>query len=333
MVLHNPIKKRNFSAKSIDIFDLMAPRISLEQWRALVAVVEQGGYAPAAESLHKTQSTVTYAVQKIESLLGVALFETVGRRAQLTQPGAALYRRARLLLDEAAALEHSAAGLAAGWEAQIRLAVDTIFPTWLLLRTLATFAELRQETRIDLHEMVLGGTDEALLAGEVDLAIAATMPPGFLGDPLLNVVFVAVAAPEHPLHRLGRELHYRDLRRHRQLVLRDSGTRRDRDAGWLGAEQRWTMSHKATSIRAACMGLGFAWYPQETISEELAAGLLKPLPLSEGATRHQMLYLVIADRDGAGPGTRALARLLRDAAATCPDTARPATPTGPKTAG
>ena len=43
------------------------PHISLEQWRALLAVVEAGGYAQAAEALHKSQSAITYAVQKIES--------------------------------------------------------------------------------------------------------------------------------------------------------------------------------------------------------------------------------------------------------------------------
>ena len=47
------------------------PSISLEQWRALVAVVDEGGYASAAESIHKSQSSVTYAVQQIEKLLGV----------------------------------------------------------------------------------------------------------------------------------------------------------------------------------------------------------------------------------------------------------------------
>ena len=37
------------------------PHVSLEQWRALIAVVEAGGYAQAAEALHKSQSAVTYA--------------------------------------------------------------------------------------------------------------------------------------------------------------------------------------------------------------------------------------------------------------------------------
>jgi DNA-binding transcriptional LysR family regulator len=51
------------------------PRITLEQWRALTAVVDAGGYAQAAEALHKSQSAVTYAVQKLESVLGVKVFE------------------------------------------------------------------------------------------------------------------------------------------------------------------------------------------------------------------------------------------------------------------
>ena len=61
--------------------------ISLEQWRALVAVVDAGGYTRAADALNKTQSSVTYAVQKVESLLGVKAFEIRGRRARLTPVG------------------------------------------------------------------------------------------------------------------------------------------------------------------------------------------------------------------------------------------------------
>ena len=58
--------------------------------------------------MHKSQSAVTYAVQKIESLLGVKLFAMVGRKAQLTSTGEVLYRRAKALLDEAGALEGAA---------------------------------------------------------------------------------------------------------------------------------------------------------------------------------------------------------------------------------
>ncbi len=93
------------------------PRITLEQWEALLAVVDAGSYAKAAERLHKTQSTVTYAVQKIESLLDVKAFDIQGRKAVLTPTGQLLYRRARVLLDEASGLETAARRLSAGWEA------------------------------------------------------------------------------------------------------------------------------------------------------------------------------------------------------------------------
>ena len=106
-----------------------APRIALDQWRALLAVVESGGYAQAADTLHKSQSTVTYAVQKIESLLGVKVFKIRGRKAVLTEAGQVLYRRAHTLVDEAAALEDGAKAMAADWKPELRLAVEIVFPT------------------------------------------------------------------------------------------------------------------------------------------------------------------------------------------------------------
>ena len=92
------------------------PKIGLEQRRALVAVVDAGGYAQAASLLHKSQSAVTYAVQKLEGVLDVKAFEIQGRKAVLTPTGQLLYRRARALLDEAGGLEKAARSLSAGWE-------------------------------------------------------------------------------------------------------------------------------------------------------------------------------------------------------------------------
>jgi DNA-binding transcriptional LysR family regulator len=292
------------------------PRITLDQWAALVSVVESGGYAQAAEKIHKSQSTVSYAVRKLEQLAGVQAFEIQGRKAALTAAGQVLYRRGKALIEEAARLERAAAELARGWEPEIRLAVDIVFPTWLLLRCFELFAKERPETRIELTEAVLGGTDEALLEGRAELVIGSHVPAGFLGDPLMRLPFVCSAHPDHPLHQLGRPLTQDDLRQHRHLVIRDSGVTHTRPSGaWIN-ELRWTVSHKATSIRAACMGLGYAWYPEEAIREELDRGRLKPLPLVEGGVREATLYLVFADREAAGPGARRLAEIVREQVAT-----------------
>jgi len=293
------------------------PKITLDQWSALVAVVEAGGYAQASERLHRTQSTVTYTIKKLEDLLGVKVFELRGRKAALTPNGQVMYRRGKALVDEAARLERVAAGLARGLEPEIRLAVDIIFPTWLLLDCFAEFGRDHPDTRIELIESVLGGTEEALSEGRVDIAIGGLVPGGFLADPLMQVRFICAAAPNHPLHQLGRQLTLDDLHQHRHLVVRDSGAQRSRAGGWLN-ETRWTMSNKATSIRAACMGLGFAWYAEQSIREELESGALLPLPLEEGSERFVALYLIFADRDTIGPGTRRLVEIIREkTAAAC----------------
>jgi DNA-binding transcriptional LysR family regulator len=294
---------------------MAGPRISLEQWRALVAVVDAGGYAQAAEQLSKTQSTVSYAVQRIEDGLGVSVFRIEGRRAVLTPAGRVLYRRGSALIRQAESMERAAASLAAGWEPELRLAVEIIFPTWLLLQCLEAYAAEHPQTRIELYESVLEGTDELLEQSRVDLAIASHVPPEFVGDPLMQVRFLAVAAPTHPLHRLGRDLTREDLGEHRHLVVRDSGTRRTRSGAWEVSEQRWTVSHKATSIRALRMGLGFAWVAEEIVREELSSGALKPLPLTEGAERWSTLYLV--HTQAMGPGSRRLAELIRAAVGRC----------------
>jgi DNA-binding transcriptional LysR family regulator len=284
------------------------PRITLDQWRALQAVVESGGYAQAAEALHKSQSTVTYAVQQIQKLLDVKVFEIRGRKAMLTEGGKVLYRRARTLLEDATLLERGAAEMAQDWQPEIRLAVEIIFPTWLLLESLGEFAQERPETRIEVYETVLSGTQEMLAAGRVDIAIGSEQT-GISGAPLVRMRFIAVAHPDHPLHQVGRPLTARDLKRHRHIFIRDTSSQRKPDVA--GAELRWTVSNKATSIRAVTMGLGFAWLPLETIHEELAAGTLKPLPLKEGVDREAQLVLAFADPEFPGRDSQRLADIIQ----------------------
>jgi DNA-binding transcriptional LysR family regulator len=299
---------------------MLNPRIALDQWRAFIAVVEAGGYARAANKVHKTQSSVSYAVQKIEQLLDVKLFAKQGRRAALTHAGEVLYRRSKNLVERADALERSAAGLGAGWDPELRLAVDIVYPTWVLLRSLQKFGEERPQTRVQLFETVLGGTDEALYEREVELAITTYVPQGFNGDPLMRVRFIAAARQDHPLHQLGRALTLDDLREHRHLLVRDTAVQHTRDSGgWFGADQRWTVSNKATQIAAACMGLGFAWFPEHAIRKELDGGSLKPLPMREGAERFGEVYLIFADPDFPTPSALRMAEILRkDVAELCP---------------
>ena len=287
------------------------PRISIEQWRALVAVVEAGGYAQAATKLHKSQSAVTYAVQKLEQQLQIKAFELQGRRAMLTTTGQFLYQQGRALLDDAEQIERAARQVAAGWETELRIAVEVLFPNDVLMASLDAFGAESPHTRIEVLESVLGGTPETLLEGRADIALTPRIPPGFNGDLLLRMRLTAAAHPAHPLHGLGRPVRLRDLKQHRHLLVRDTSSARvTGGSAAVNARQRWVFSSLASSIEAACAGYGFAWYPEERIRAPLANGLLKVLPLQEGRDRFIDIYLVIADTERASRGARRLAELL-----------------------
>ncbi|HEB94000.1 MAG TPA: LysR family transcriptional regulator [Gammaproteobacteria bacterium] len=297
---------------------MKATRVTLDQWRALQSVVDCGGYVQAAAQLHRSQSSVSHAVARMQAQLGVRLLRVEGRKARLTEAGVVLLQQARQLLDDAAHLESQARRLERGWEAELRLVVDTAFPTALLMQALRRFVPLGRGTRVQLEEMVLSGVDEALQTGMADIAIGGQVPQGFLGDPLLHMEFIAVAHPAHPLHTLGRPLSAVDLRRETQVVVRDSGSARKRDSGWLGAQQRWTVSGLETALSAVCHGLGFAWLPDHLIAPALAGGRLKPLPLREGQRYSAALCLIVAYPDRPGPAARELLRILRETAAIWP---------------
>jgi DNA-binding transcriptional LysR family regulator len=254
------------------------------------------------ETLRVHEFDICYA----EKLLGLKVFELRGRKSVLTPAGQVLYHRGKALVEDAGRLELTAHELAKGWEPEVRLAVEIVFPTWLLLECVDAFALERADTRLELYETVLGGNEELLVGRKVDLAIAPRVPEGHAGDLLMPVHFVCVAAPSHPLHRFGRDIAPEELRAHRNIVIRDTAVNRTPSGSWL------TVSHKATSIRAAVMGLGYAWYPEESVRQELDSGTLKMVPLVTGAERAANLYLVFADRETAGPGTRRLAGIIRE---------------------
>ena len=184
-----------------------SPRISLEHWRALQAVVEAGGYAQAAARLHKSQSAITYAVQKIEALLQVKVFEISGPQgAAHRQRRSAVPARPQPARGGRVARGCGAAprrGLGERTEARGR---DRVSRPGCCCAASSCLPQERPETRIELYETVLSGTDEALVQRRVDLAICSQVPPGFIGDALMRLRFIAAAHPDHPLHRLGREL-------------------------------------------------------------------------------------------------------------------------------
>lgn len=285
--------------------NLPLTKTTVEQWIVLAAVVDSGGFAQAAAALHRSQSAVSYAVARLQQALGVPLLAIEGRRAVLTAHGRSLLLRARTLIRDLQTLELLARSLGQGWEAELKLVVDAAFPRGLLLEIIAELQTRCPHTQIQLADAVLSGAEDAITGGLADVVITTRVPPGFLGDRLLQVEFVAVARPDHPLFGLQRALTTDDLVRHVQAVVRDSGSESRRDEGWLGAAHRFTVSSMEASLATLLAGLAYAWLPRHLIEDALRHGRLKLLPLISGASRHVTLYSVVVRPDLIGPAARA----------------------------
>ena len=287
------------------------PKTSLEQWAVLAAVVDQGGYAQAAAALHRSQSAVSYAVSRLQEELDVPLLVIEGRKAVLTPHGQTLLQRARGLLRDIHTLELLARSVKQGWEAELNLVVDAAFPREHLLKIVAELQQLCPNTQMQLSDAVLSGAEEAITGSSADVVVTAHVPSGFFGQLLVDVTFVAVARPEHPLFSVGRDLSFDDLTRYVQAVVRDSGVKHPRDEGWLGAERRCTVTSMEASLATVKAGLAYAWLPEHVVAESLRNGSLKALPLVTGRERRVPLYLVLVHSDVAGPAARAAAECFQ----------------------
>lgn len=287
------------------------PKISLEQWAVFRAVVEEGSFALAAERLSKSQSGVSYAIAKLEARLPSPAFGMNGRKAELTDLGAYLYRQAVILLDQAHAIDRNTQLMAEGWEQELSIAADALTPMPRLFCALQTFSLQCPGTRVRILETTLSGTDESILERRVQLAISPSVPTGFLGEVLWSERMIPTVSAEHELARLGRAVNEQELRRHRQIVVRDSGHKREQTAGWLQAEQRWTVSHFSSSVEAVRAGLGFAFLPETRIREDLASGAVVEIPMEISFNRKLNLNLILTDQSESGPAAKALAEVLR----------------------
>jgi DNA-binding transcriptional LysR family regulator len=290
--------------RNLDMTSAIA-KTTLEQWAVLAAVIDAGGFAQAAEVLNRSQSAVSYAIARLQDSLGLPLLVVEGRRSVLTPHGHTLLTRARTLLKDLDTLEQLAGSLKQGWEPELKLVVDAAFPRPRLLGIAAELQQSCPNTQIQLADAVLSGAEEAITDGNADLVVTTRVPQGYLGDWLLDVQFTAVARPDHALFRLDRELTADDLVRHVQAVVRDSGTVRPRDEGWLGAPRRFTVSSLEASLATILAGLAYAWLPDHMLADLLKSGALRRLPLVAGSSRIVSLHMVAARPQLLGPAGRA----------------------------
>lgn len=256
--------------------------VTLEALRVLDAIDKKGSFNAAAEALFKVPSALSYTVSKLESDLGINLFDRSRQRAQLTAAGRLLLEKGRELLQAADALEETVRQLESGWETQLRIAKDTILPLAPLLGLVNAFNQLDRRVALHISEEVLGGTWDALVAGRCDLALGASgdAPKGLLEYRLLGEVdFVFAVANNHPLCLHQGPVDAAAIRAFPTIVAADSSlTTPGRSMGLLDSRQTIRVASMAAKIQAQVMGVGVGFLPLHLIRRELADGDLVTLP-------------------------------------------------------
>lgn len=254
-------------------------RLTLEALETLDAIEEQGSFARAAEALHRVPSAVTYTVQKLESDMGVALFDRSGRRARLTSAGRVLLERGRELLRQAESLENSVKRAAHGWETQLLLAVDELIPLENLFPVISGFDALMTGTRLRFTQEIFGGAWDALIDRRADLSIGAAgdAPQGYglVTRRLGTVRFVFTCAPHHPLAEVPEPLPASLIARYRSVAAADSSRRLPtRSGGIQPGQEVLVVPTVAAKIAAQIAGLGVGFLPEYLARPHLETGRL-----------------------------------------------------------
>lgn len=254
-------------------------RLTLDALETLDAIAEHGSFARAALALHRVPSALTYTVQKLESDLGVSLFDRSGRRAVLTPAGRELLDSGRELLRQAEDIESRIKRAGEGWETRLTVAVDEIIPLTMLFPVIAEFNGVSCGTRLRFTQEILGGAWDALMDRRADLSIAAPGEPpsgyGFASRELGVAKFIFACAPDHPLAKSHKPIPAAELARHRSVVVADSSRRLPaRSAGVQPGQEILVMPTLAAKISAQAAGLGVGFLPRHLAQPWLADGRL-----------------------------------------------------------
>jgi len=143
--------------------------LDLELLKSFVSVVDTGGFTRAGERVHRTQSTVSQQIRRLEESLGYPLLHRDGRQATPTEQGERLLSYSRRIL----ALEQEARDSLARptGEGIIRLGIPEDFAAYRLPELLSNFTRARPGIRLDVRCGLSVAMRHALERGELELAL------------------------------------------------------------------------------------------------------------------------------------------------------------------
>ena len=266
-------------------------RLTLRQLQIFVAVARSGSTTGASLEIALSQSATSSALNELERLLSLRLFDRAGKRLLLNDNGRALLPRAMALLDGAADIEQ----MSHDGHAQVqslRVGASTTIGNYVLPKLLARFVATQDPGAASAwrSKVVIGNTAaicDAVAAFELDVGLieGPCHQETLVVTPWLQDEMVVVAATADRLALSAKAEDRVSLRILRELVwlVREpgSGTREATDQVLLPHLRSYRRSIELGSSEAikhaAAEGLGVACLSSWAVEESVKAGRLARL--------------------------------------------------------
>jgi DNA-binding transcriptional LysR family regulator len=291
--------------------------INLNHLAIFHAVAQSGSMTRGAEHLEISQPAVSKQIQALERILGVHLFERIGRRVYLSQAGEMLADYARRLFALAREAETTMAEVRAAGRGRLAIGASTTIGTYLLPGVVAEF--WRRHPGVELLVEIENTEQVHHRLARLELDVGLT--EGFVEDEELDAeVFhrdelVVIAQPGHRL--AGKPRVPLSAVQEEPFILREpgSGTRavEERALARLKLPVRAAMALGSTEAikRVVAEGVGLAIVSRLAVCAECAAGTLAVLPVA-GLRIERPLHLVRRKGRRDGPALQAFCALLRE---------------------
>lgn len=264
--------------------------MDIRQLRYFLAVAEHGHFTRAARTQYVSQPALSQQILALERELGVALFDRLGRRVELTAAGRVLREHARVVLREVENARAAIDDVRGAVRAEIVIAAIQTANVSFLVDVIARFRTTHPGVVVRVREERMAVVPELLRAGEAQLGLTyvPVVEPNGLETRELFVEELVLVMPADD-RRAGTTLRTRELQ-DLPLVVPPGGycLRGGVDAALAEAGARQRVVAEIAAIEGICeavrSGVGYAILPARYIvpradRERLAlARLVEPTP-------------------------------------------------------
>ena len=270
--------------------------MTLEQLRALDAVVRYGSIRAASNQLYKTAPAISSLIKNLEADVGITLLSRDRYRPELTPEGEIFYQKAKTVLISADELKALSQRIAGHKELIVNIAINAVCPLKVILETLQQIEHCYPETQINVSTEQMGGAIEQLKSGHADIAIttATGIDSGNMeAVPLLSIPVIPVAHADHPMVQNEQLISTQEAKQFTQVIVRDSSRRAEKQTLDVIEGGRHCMVTDFTAKKAVITaGLGWGGLPEYLIADELKQGSLKQLNVENFEVRHSQQFMI-----------------------------------------